>query len=381
MDNPTLVVSSPLAPLPVAPAPVLTPKNPILPIFIIILFLFLVAVISVLAYQNWRLQQQITALQAQPAPTPTPTITPAFTTASNTSKIISSTKYRYSIEIPSDWTKLAGPPEDESLFNFRKGDYEISLGIIPTTAKTIQSYLQLADQESLTAWEGQPSVKIISTKLTKINDYSVVRREEEWLAAAFQKPVINTYFLSQGNIYSLTLKYLGSTTNPAVTENTTYNQVLSTFKFLDNTTNWKTYTDSKNGFSIRYPSTWRSASLGENGIGFGPKEIGEDVLWGINVYDKSVYPKEKIIDEAGKQFSDRKQNTNNIDINGIQAIRLITTTSSIPDWYLETIIIEYGSNFVTISNGAINDTKLQTLLGVPKGTTFKDFYSTFKFTR
>src|SRR3989344_240825 len=155
-----------------------------------------------------------------------------FTDGSNTTPIIvSSSKYRYSLEIPSDWTKLAGPPEDETLFNFRKGDFEIGLSIIPTTTKTIQSYLQLADRESQTAWEGQPSIKVISTKLTKINAYSVVKREEDWLAAAFAKPIVNTYFLYQGNIYSITLKYLGSASNPTVTEETVYNQALSTFKF------------------------------------------------------------------------------------------------------------------------------------------------------
>jgi len=155
-----------------------------------------------------------------------------FTDGSNTTPIIvSSSKYRYSLEIPSDWTKLAGPPENETLFNFRKGDFEIGLSIIPTTSNTIQSYLQLADQESQTAWEGQPSIKVISTKLTKINAYSVVRREENWLAAAFAKPVVNTYFLYQGNIYSITLKYLGSVSNPTVTEETVYNQALSTFRF------------------------------------------------------------------------------------------------------------------------------------------------------
>jgi hypothetical protein len=155
-----------------------------------------------------------------------------FTDGSNiTPTIVSSSKYRYSLEIPSDWTKLAGPPENETLFNFRKGDFEIGLSIIPTTTNTIQSYLQLADQESQTAWEGQPSIKVISTKLTKINAYSVVRREENWLAAAFAKPVVNTYFLYQGNIYSITLKYLGSDSNPTVIEETVYNQALSTFRF------------------------------------------------------------------------------------------------------------------------------------------------------
>lgn len=156
-------------------------------------------------------------------------------------------------------------------------------------------------------------------------------------------------------------------------------QILSTFKLItDPTANWQIHTDPNLGYSIRYPSTWRSASLGENGIGFGPKEIGEDVLWGIDVFDKATISVNKVIDELGKQFPDRKQTKNNISINGVSASQVITTTVTIPNWYLETIIFETGGNIITISNGAIKDEDLSKMPGVPENTLFKDFYSTFR---
>lgn len=172
--------------------------------------------------------------QITSALTPSPKLSeanPPLAETPTSTKTISSSKYGYRVKIPSDWNQLAGPPEDESLFNFRKGDYEISLSVIPTTAKTIQSYLEQADKDAQTNWEGQPSIRVISTKLTEINNLSAVRREEKWLASGLQESVINTYFLNQ-SILSFTLRYLGSDPNPAITETAAYDQVLSSLLFF-----------------------------------------------------------------------------------------------------------------------------------------------------
>lgn len=148
----------------------------------------------------------------------------------------SSSKYNYQVSIPLDWTKLSGPPEVEEVFNFRKDGVEINLNLDPTSAKTIQEYLKQKDKTAQTAWEGTPNLKVISTKLTKINDYSVVQREEEWLAAAFGRPVINTYFLKNGHVYSISLRYVGSESSSGVwseSEKEIYRQVLSKFRLVN----------------------------------------------------------------------------------------------------------------------------------------------------
>lgn len=148
---------------------------------------------------------------------------------------------------------------------------------------------------------------------------------------------------------------------------------------VDTTLNWKSYSDTNNGFSVKYPSTWRIVSM-KNTVGFGPVDIPEDVIWAVTSYDSKSISVDKIIDELGSQFSDRKQATNKISINGVEAIQVITTTPSYPDWHLETIIAESSTRIITISNGAVDDSNLQKLMGVLPGTVFKDFYSTLKFT-
>jgi hypothetical protein len=146
----------------------------------------------------------------------------------------------------------------------------------------------------------------------------------------------------------------------------------------DPTASWKEHTDGSTFLKVKYPSSWRVVDW-TNGYGFGPQEIGEDVLWGVNYYGKSDYSQASVLGEIGKQFSDRKQTTKTIDINGIKALEVITTTPSIPSWYSDTILLEYGTTYITLSNGAISDSDLQKMKGVPAGTTFKYFYSTIKF--
>jgi hypothetical protein len=141
---------------------------------------------------------------------------------------------------------------------------------------------------------------------------------------------------------------------------------------------WSSYTNQGALYEIKYPNGWRVVpyNIGE---GYGPKEVGEDVLWAINFYEKSKYTLDQVAAEFGKQFSDRKQTKQDITINGLSAVKYITTTPSIPDWYYETIVIERGSSYIVISNGAINNENLQKMKGVSAGTTFEKFYQSFRF--
>jgi hypothetical protein len=158
-------------------------------------------------------------------------------------------------------------------------------------------------------------------------------------------------------------------------------QILSTFKFLqetDVTSGWKQYTNPSVFYQVRYPNSWRIAESNQF-VGFGPQEVQEDVLWTINIYGKADNSKASILANIGNQFSDKKQTTKNLEINGISALEIITTTPSIPTWYSDTILIEYGTSYITISNGAITDSELQKIKSVPPGITFSDFYNTFRF--
>jgi len=185
--------------------------------------------------KNQTSSQQPVSIQPDSSPPQTTVQTTDMPTTNQTAnwKTYTNSTYGYQIDFQSDWTQLAGSPEESNVLNFRKNDYEIGLTLIPTSNSTIQEHLKQSDKEAQTAWEGTPILKVISTKLTKINNYNVIQREEEWLAAAFSKPVINTYFLNKNHIYSITLKYIGNNPNSTIKELDTYQQILSTLKFIN----------------------------------------------------------------------------------------------------------------------------------------------------
>lgn len=139
----------------------------------------------------------------------------------------------------------------------------------------------------------------------------------------------------------------------------------------DTTANWQTYSNQEIGFSIKYPQEWREQKW-TGGVGFGPKEVEEDVLFGINYYSKSTTNINAIASKIGSQFTDRKET--------ITANKIIVTTPSQPDWYSETILFENPNWYIAVSNGAIKNENLPFDRGVPAGFTFEKFYSTFKFT-
>jgi len=93
----------------------------------------------------------------------------------------------------------------------------------------------------------------------------------------------------------------------------------------DETANWKTYTNNKLKFQIKYPTEisgedWVYEELKTidgsiDHISFGPLSSKQGgYVWGIEVHsNKSV---ENLIKEQGSQFSDRKESRKNITING-----------------------------------------------------------------
>jgi hypothetical protein len=150
------------------------------------------------------------------------------------------------------------------------------------------------------------------------------------------------------------------------------------------TADWDSYSNTLAGFSIKHPAGWRKVET-ENWIGFGPKEIGEDVLMGVSFYNKSEKTISQIKDEVGKQFSDRKQTDEAITFNGIPATKVVTTANQYADWYSVTIIVESGNMLYAIGNGAQTDTALNEMLlkrtGKSYSMSFEDFYTSFRLTK
>lgn len=132
--------------------------------------------------------------------TPTPTAYNSLTTYADPAK-------RFKVGIPKDW----------SVREFRnQADESIGAILAKPTGETIQvmvkaavlspsleDWLQNRDKESATAYEGQPSKKILTTRQTVVSGYPALERKEEWLAAGFTTVV--TYVKAENNIYVIEL--------------------------------------------------------------------------------------------------------------------------------------------------------------------------------
>ena len=132
----------------------------------------------------------------------------------------------------------------------------IYLTIDSDSSPTIEQYLAKVDKISQTAWENSPSVKVKSTKKTVINGLNCIQRVEDDLSAGIE--VTNTYFKSGTNIVIST--YSAIPGNESTSDEQTYSQILSTFKFIGKTqtttSSWKTYTNEIYNYSINYPSNF-----------------------------------------------------------------------------------------------------------------------------
>lgn len=206
-------------------------------------------------------------------------------------------------------------------------------------------------------------------------------------------PILLTMVVS-GIVFGISGYFLGKTTN--IPQDISYEQktvveetaVLTTqptstpkVNYDADYSKWQTYTnqDVYLPYEIKYPNEWRLVQY-NLGIGFGPQEVKEDVLWGVAYYETAYYTLDQLAAEFGKQFSDKKQTRQDIKINNIPAIKFTTTTPSITDWYSESIVIPTDTTYIVISNGAITNENLQKMPGVASNTTFEKFYMTFKFT-
>lgn len=142
---------------------------------------------------------------------------------------------------------------------------------------------------------------------------------------------------------------------------------------------WETYTNTKYGYSIKYPSDeeWIHTES-DNGafvmFGTSASQSG-GYIWQTEVWSKSEKSIEDLISRFGLQFSDRKESRKNITINEMPA--LLVTVSASPEgytdwvgnteWVSNTVYIEHNDKIYVINDGAS---------GYPG---FVDFYNSFRF--
>ena len=97
--------------------------------------------------------------------------------------------------------------------------------------RDLEIYIQEKDAESSTAYEGTPSIKVISSKPLAIGNYQAIQREEDWLAAGFNTKV--TYLVAEDNIVTLALLPYPQKELTQMDAFLQYDQILQTFKFTE----------------------------------------------------------------------------------------------------------------------------------------------------
>ncbi len=141
----------------------------------------------------------------------------------------------------------------------------------------------------------------------------------------------------------------------------------------DITNDWQTYTDTVNGFTIRFPKYLQTTPnsqasevwVSEQGL-FGPPSSAQGgYVWAIGV--KKAADLEKEIASQGDQWSDRVEKRASVTVDGKSAVLVTVTTAQEPTWIHKVVYLTDDDRLITISNGAIDLAEFET------------FYRQFRF--
>lgn len=130
--------------------------------------------------------------------------------------------------------------------------------------------------------------------------------------------------------------------------------------------NCSPYVSSKYGFEFTCPPDWRivdetsdeafSPILLRVALAAKDKEgVGFDGQFFVVVFDKLQLQSIDDVGLSGKQFSDRVTKTENINLNGTSAEKVIITSPANPGWILKKIIFEKGDQIYLVHNGAVDN--------------------------
>lgn len=162
-----------------------------------------------------------------------------------------------------------------------------------------------------------------------------------------------------------------------------YNQMLSTLTVNDPTAGWKTYTNSTDAYTVKYPASWKTftctgsttAWFGLSGPLCDTDAHSDDVTiqkveTGFNLVQSLANEKKNMVDPQQQE----------VTIAGTTGTRLTGTTKKDPNafyggnQYVDLIYVLHGGRYYRLSHSALNGQKLYV-------AEFEGILSTFTFTK
>ncbi|MFH0820669.1 MAG: hypothetical protein V1908_02735 [Candidatus Peregrinibacteria bacterium] len=112
---------------------------------------------------------------------------------------------------------------------------------------------------------------------------------------------------------------------------------------VEQNSQWQVVTDPQIGYTIQYPSGWIKADL-SSGFAVSP---GGGLGMSLQYYDKAEKTQEDLIGQIGfTAGTERSESRNNIELNGIKAIKISVTTTPPTDPTTAIVFEAYGKIFV-----------------------------------
>lgn len=177
-----------------------------------------------------------------------------FTDPTASWKTYTNTKYKYSFQYPKDWTLGDSPtsstpsPTAADIAFDGPGYSGFRFGVRVSQPANCSSLKTCVDKNSITFGSGEATSTLTSTTLGgKDALTTMITRPTtgDWKYYAY-------YVYSTSNFY--TVFTTAKATDDAATK-PTFDEILSTFTFNE-TLGWKTYTNTKYAYSIKYPSSY-----------------------------------------------------------------------------------------------------------------------------
>lgn len=225
-----------------------------LPIIIIAGSILIIILGTLLAYVNFY------SKKSPKDKLPTSTLTPADPTADW--KTYSNNSEGFSIRYPQSWHNVSYS-ETTGLYQFSNSEDRtntdsrsviFSFTVIPADGIWEELYSSLKG-----ANPGEKVQKSLVT-YTKIKDLLIDQEEAVEYSADYSNIPAEMQSIGEGEIILkkgeriFHFALVGNSPEAVIDNKTMFNQILSTFRFLPNTSDWKTYTNEKLGISFAYPT-------------------------------------------------------------------------------------------------------------------------------